>query len=53
MTGNPRPPPLARRLLARLSGLFRPRLPRIDPAALTPHLLRDLGLADERFTRRP
>jgi len=51
MTRNPRPPPLARRLLARLSGLFRLRLPGIDPAALSPHLLRDLGLADEGLAR--
>jgi hypothetical protein len=51
MTCNPRPAPRGRWLLARLWGLFRPGLPGMDPAALTPHLLRDLGLADEGFAR--
>ncbi len=39
----------SRRLLARLSGLVRQRLSKINPEELPPHLLRDLGLADHGF----
>jgi uncharacterized protein YjiS (DUF1127 family) len=37
----------SRQLLARLSGLFRRRLFRLNPEELPPHLLRDLGLAEQ------
>jgi len=37
----------SRRLLARLSGLFRRRLSSLNPEELPPHLLRDLGLAEQ------
>jgi hypothetical protein len=43
----------ARRLLARLSGLSRQRLPSLNPEELPPHLLRDLGLTDQGFRGRP
>ena len=44
----------SRRLLARLSGLLRQRSPSfINPEELPPHLLRDLGLADQGFRGRP
>jgi hypothetical protein len=39
----------ARRLLARLAGLSRQRLSSLNPEELPPHLLRDLGLADQGF----
>jgi len=41
------------RLLARLSGLVRHRLSRVNPEGLPPHLLRDLGLADHGFRGQP
>ena len=44
----------AERLLARLSGLSRRRTSSlINPEELSPHLLRDLGLADQGFRGRP
>jgi len=43
----------ARRLLARLSGLSRQRPSSLNPEELPPHLLRDLGLADQGFRSQP
>ena len=43
----------AQRLLARLSGFSRQRLPSLNPDELPPHLLRDLGFADQGFRGRP
>lgn len=43
----------ARRLLARLPGLSRRRPSILSPAELPPHLLRDLGLADQGFRHEP
>jgi hypothetical protein len=43
----------ARRLLARLSGLSRQRPSSLNPEELPPHLLRDLGLADQGFRHEP
>jgi hypothetical protein len=37
------------RLLARLPGLGRRHLSSLNPEELPPHLLRDLGLADQGF----
>ncbi len=37
------------RLLARLPGFVRRRLSSVNPEELPPHLLRDLGLADQGF----
>ena len=43
----------AQRLLARLSGRFRQHLSSLNPEELPPHLLRDLGLADQGFRHEP
>ena len=43
----------SRRLLARLSGLSRRRLASLNPEELPPHLVRDLGLADQGFRHEP
>jgi hypothetical protein len=40
-------------LLARLPGFSRQRVSSLNPEELPPHLLRDLGLADQGFRRRP
>ena len=41
------------RLLAILPRLPRQRLSRVNPEELPPHLLRDLGLADQGFRGQP
>lgn len=43
----------AQRLLARLLGRSRRRPSRLSPEGLPPHLLRDLGLADQGFRHEP
>jgi len=40
------------RLLARLRGLRRQRLPRVHVKELPPHLLRDIGLVDYDIPRK-
>jgi hypothetical protein len=47
-----RPASWSWRLLTGLSGLVRRRLPNLNPEELPPHLLRDLGLADQGFRHK-
>jgi hypothetical protein len=52
---TPKAPPasLTWRLLTGLWGLVRRHQASLDPEELPPHLLRDLGLADQGFRSNP